>query len=117
MFSRSDAIASQRIQLLLAVSVVSLCCVFYARIFPPLIREWYEHENFSYGFLIPFIFLYLVWEEREAFKDHSIGPSFWGAVSFLAALLVGVVGKAVGEPFISRVSLVLVIGSLVHLFW
>src|SRR5215470_16814465 len=97
--------------------VVTVCLVFYGPIFPPLIKELYEHENFSYGFLIPFIFLYLVWEERETFRDPLIGPSPWGAVSFLGALSIGLLGKALGEPFILRMSLVLTVASFVHVFW
>lgn len=100
-----------------ATVVVAVCVAFYSPIFPPLIKEWYEHENFSYGFLIPFIFLYLIWEERALFKENSINSSPWGAISFLSALLVGLGGKVLGEPFISRVSFVLAIASLVHLFW
>ena len=116
--SHNEAVMTRRFgPLIQVVLMVTFCLVFYGPIVPPLVKEWYEHENFSYGFLIPVIFLYLLWEEREAFKDHSTGPSFWGAVSFLAVLLVGVVGKALGEPFISRVSFVLAIGSLVHVFW
>ena len=116
--NQSEALMNRRfVPLIQGAIMLTLCLAFYGPIFPPLIKEWYEHENFSYGFLIPFIFLYLMWEEREAFKDNSVGPSPWGAVSFLGALLIGVIGKALGEPFISRVSFVLAIASLVHLFW
>ena len=116
--SDNQAVMTRRIGPVLQVAMlVALCLVFYGPIVPPLVKEWYEHENFSYGFLIPLIFLYLLWEQRDAFKDPLTGPSPWGAVSFLAALLIGVVGKALGEPFISRVSLVLAMGSLVHVFW
>ena len=103
--------------LLQAGIMVMLCAAFYGPMFPPLVKEWYEHENFSYGFLIPLIFLYLLWEEREVFKDPLIGPSPWGAVSFLGALSLGLLGKALGEPFILRVSFVLTVASFVHIFW
>ena len=34
------------------------------RYFPTLVQEWYEYENFSYGFLIRFIFLYVAFKQR-----------------------------------------------------
>jgi len=115
---QSEALMNRRfVPFIQGAIMVALCLAFYGPIFPPLVKEWYEHENFSYGFLIPFIFLYLIWEERDAFKDSSIRPSPWGAVSFLGALLIGLIGKTLGEPFISRVSFVLAIASLFHLFW
>jgi EpsI family protein len=116
--SDNQAVMTRRFGPIMQVAMtVALCLAFYGPVVPPLVKEWYEHENFSYGFLIPFIFLYLLWEERKIFKDPLIGPSPWGAMSFLAALLIGLVGKALGEPFISRISLVLAIASLVHVFW
>ena len=99
-----------------AIILLVVCIAFYSPLFPALVKEWYEHENFSYGFLIPFIFLYLVWEQRDVFRGEAIRPSPWGAVSFLGALLVGVIANMLGEPFIYRISFVLAVASLVHLF-
>lgn len=116
--SHNQAVMTRRAApLLQAALMVMLCVVFYGPMVPPLVKEWYEHENFSYGFLIPFIFLYLLWEEREIFKAPLIGPSPWGAMSFLGALSIGLLGKALGEPFILRISFVLAVASFVHVFW
>ena len=116
--SHNQALMTRRVApLLQAAIMVTLCVAFYSPMVPPLVKEWYEHENFSYGFLIPFIFLYLLWEERETFRDPLIGPSPWGAISFLGALSIGLLGKALGEPFVLRISLVLTVASLVHVFW
>jgi EpsI family protein len=114
----SASVRSRPIALLVEAAILgAICLVFYSPVVSQLVKEWSEHENFSYGFLIPFIFLYLVWDERTLFTDGSIRPCAWGAVSFLGAFLLGVLGKVAGEAFLSRVSLVLAIGSLVHLFW
>ena len=116
--SHNQVLMTRRVApLLQAAMMVTLCVAFYGAMVPPLVKEWYEHENFSYGFLIPFIFLYLLWEERETFRDPLIGPSPWGAISFLGALSIGLLGKALGEPFVLRISLVLTVASLVHVFW
>jgi EpsI family protein len=61
------------------------------------------------------IFAYLVWDRRAAFKHDSL-PSPWGALTFLSALLVGALGIGLGEPFISRISLVVALIGLFQLF-
>src|SRR5689334_2401526 len=97
--------------------VGAACVVFYAPMFPALIREWYEHENFSYGFLIPIIFGYLVWQQRAAFNSPLVGPNAWGAVSVCLSLGLGLIAKILGEPFIYRLSFVLVVASAFYLFY
>lgn len=115
---QTNTIATRAIIATLQVIIIAiLVVVAYRDVLPPLVLEWYEHENFSYGFLIPVIFGYLVWDRRDALKSITKEWSPWGIFSVGLALLMGIVGQAMGEPFVSRVSFVLVIGSIVHLFW
>jgi EpsI family protein len=94
--------------------LVLLAATFYAPVLPPLVREWYEHENFSYGFLIPVIAAYLVFEQRSVLKRQAVLPEVWGVVLLLGSLAVGLLGNALGEPFLSRVSMVATVFSLVY---
>jgi EpsI family protein len=115
---QTNAMAARGIIATLQVVIVAvLVVVAYRDVLPFLVLEWYEHENFSYGFLIPVIFGYLVWDGRDALKSITKEWSPWGILSIGLALLMGIVGQVMGEPFVSRVSFVWVIGSLVHLFW
>lgn len=98
----------------LAGLLTVLWAAFYAPLIPPLVREWYEHENFSYAFLIPLISIYLAFEERDRLKKIRIVPDIRGALLLGVALAVGVVGNALGEALISRVSLVV---ALVGVIW
>ena len=99
------------------VIIAVLVIAAYHEVLPPLVREWYEHENFSYGFLIPVVATYLVWDNRSAFKSIVPTSSLWGIASVGFALLTGILGQVMGEPFVSRISFVLVIAALIHLFW
>lgn len=94
-----------------------LYLLIYAPLFPELVLDWYEHKNFSYGFLIPFIFIYLLWRKREVLRNTHVetGPWGWGLVSLLAAVAIGLIGKVVGDPFTMRISMILVLGGLVYL--
>jgi EpsI family protein len=78
-----------------------------------LVVEWYEHENFSYGFLIPFIFGYLVFQRRDQLLQQRMAPAFLGVVLLITSISIGLIAAALGEPFLSRLSLVATLAALV----
>ncbi len=92
----------------------ALAIFFYAPVMRPLVVEWYEHENFSYGFLIPFIFGYLVLQRRSELLRLRVVPVLWGVALLIVSISVGLVGDALGEPFLSRLSLVGTLAALVN---
>jgi EpsI family protein len=103
------------LSLLVAAGVLGLLAVlFHASIVRPLVTEWYEHENFSYGFLIPFVFAYLVLQRCHALQREKIAPAIWGTAFLTGSIAVGLIGNALGEPFLSRLSLVATVAALVH---
>jgi EpsI family protein len=103
------------LSLLVAVSVLGLLAIlFHASIMRPLVAEWYEHENFSYGFLIPVVFAYLVLQRCHALQREKIAPAIWGTAFLTGSIAVGLIGNALGEPFLSRLSLVATVAALVH---
>ena len=101
--------------LFVATAVLGLLAVlFHASVVPPLIVEWYEHENFSYGFLIPFVFAYLVFQCWHLLQREKIAPAISGVAFLSGAIALGLMGNVLGEPFLSRLSLVATIAALVH---
>lgn len=99
--------------LIQAGMVGALGIIFYAPVMRPLVVEWYEHENFSYGFLIPFIFGYLVLQRRDELLQQRMAPALWGVALLITSISVGLIGAALGEPFLSRLSLVATLAALV----
>lgn len=93
--------------------VAALAIFFYAPVMRPLVVEWYEHENFSYGFLIPVIFGYLVLQRRDELLQQRMAPALWGDALLIISIFVGLIGAALGEPFLSRLSLVTTFAALV----
>lgn len=102
---------------MMAVVLAGLGFAFYQSVLSALVQEWYEHENFSYGFLIPIIFGYLLWDRREVLTHRLASPSAWGAATFSGALLLGAVGRTLGEPFVSRVSFIIAVIGIFQLLW
>src|SRR5260221_2349412 len=80
--------------------------------------EWWNDENYSHGLLIPFIIGYILWQERERFSGIQSRPAIaWGAAGVVTSLLLLWAGVAGAELFLQRISLVLMVASVVIYFW
>lgn len=88
---------------------------FYAPVIPALVRDWYENSTYSYGLPVPFIAGYLVWQRRGDLKSIPLAPSLWAGIPLLIAVLLGLLGQAIGDTFSMRVSMILALGSAIYL--
>ena len=80
--------------------------------------DWWNDENYSHGLLISFVIGYILWQERKRFSEVQTRPdTLWGAVGVGVSLLALWAGVAGAELFVQRVSLVLMIASVVIYFW
>jgi exosortase len=89
----------------------------YASVLGKLFRDWWHDPNFSYGFLIPPLAAYLTWERRGRLANTSVRPSNWGLVFALVAAGLLFLGSLGAELFLTRVSLVCMLASLVVFLW
>lgn len=82
-----------------------------------LTSDWYNDENYSHGLLVPLIAGYAIWQNRDLLQVLATRPMTWigGGLIVLAVLLLwaGTVGA---ELFITRVSFLLAIISLILYF-
>lgn len=97
------------------VLAVSAALVFaYATVLRKLGLTWWTDENYSHGLLIPFVIGFILWSNRERFKETRVRPStFWGGAAVLCALFALWAGTAGAEIFTQRLSLVLMIAGIV----
>lgn len=58
-----------------------------------LVRRWSTQEEYSHGFLIPFIALWLLWTRRHALAASIGRPSWIGPVLILLAAAMHITGK------------------------
>jgi exosortase len=101
-------------------AIAVLCASFallYRNVAQQLVHDWANDGNYSHGFLIPPLAAYLVWERRAKLAASPIRPSGAGMVTLLASLAVLGAGILGAELFLSRVSLVGVLASLVLFIW
>ncbi len=90
----------------------------YAAVFAKLGTDWWTDENYSHGLLIPFIIGYILWTERErlARLPHRANV-LWGGVGVACALFALWAGMAGAELYVQRLSLLLMLASMVVYFF
>jgi len=79
---------------------VALLAVFVAAYWVPLktiVSIWWTNEDYSYGFLIPLLSAYILWDKRDAIKRMHVRSS-WSVfpvlVFFVLLSLYGILGSS-----------------------
>jgi len=57
-----------------------------------MVATWQQVEEYSYGWFIPAISAFLIWQRSDRLRQIEFVGSWWGVVVVLAALLLGAVG-------------------------
>jgi exosortase len=95
--------------------VLLLAATLYWTVLPKLVHDWWDDPNFSHGFLVPLFSAWLIWERRAELRAFASKRTLLpGIFLVLVGVAMLVVGKAGGEYFTMRSSLVFVTGGL---FW
>ena len=91
--------------------------VAYLPVLRKLVYDWGHDDNYSHGFLIVPIALYLIWERREQLGAARPAPSIVGLLIAIASLLVLVAGELGSELFLMRVSLIgVLVGTVLFVY-
>jgi exosortase len=89
----------------------------YLPVLSSLVRQWASDENYSHGFIIVPFALYFAWRKRRALAAAPVGPGIGGLAVVAVSLLVLLAGLAGAELFLTRISLIGVIGGSIWFLW
>jgi len=82
-----------------------------------LIHDWSNDDNYSHGFLIPFIAGYMIWQKKAELEKIVSKPGNWGLLLILCAVALHIVGNIGAEFFTMRFSIpVMLFGLVLYLF-
>lgn len=96
------------------LSILNLLVILlYAPTFQMFIYDWNHDENYSHGFLVPFIVAYIIWSKKDALQKLSPAPSILGLPILLFGLTTYVIGTIGAEWFLRRASLILVLAGVI----
>jgi len=87
--------------------------VLYAAVIKFLVDDWINLPDFSHGFLIPIISLYIVYEKRREWSKVIFEGQWSGLFWICLGVLLLLVGNLATEYFIMRLSLLLVLGGII----
>lgn len=87
--------------------------ILYHEVIAKLVLAWWTDDNYSHGFFIVPIALYLAWERRERLASAQLRPSVLGLIVVIGSALLLVAGILGSELFLTRVSLLSMLTGIV----
>jgi len=82
-----------------------------------LVWQWAGDDDYSHGFFVVPLAVFFAWERRRALLSAPSRPSVWGLLLLGASLAVFLGGILGAELFLTRVSLIGVIGGAILFVW
>jgi exosortase len=85
----------------------------YYKVVGKLVMDWYTNPDFSHGFLVAPFAAFLIWDKRKVLRNTPVQQTWSGLWLILAAIFVLFLGVYGAELFLSRLSLVMLLGGIV----
>ena len=95
------------------ISIVTIAVALYWPIIVPMVKVWASDDNYSHGFLVPIISLYLAYMRRNDLQAATVRPCNSGIALIAFGLILLILGWVATEYLTMRSSLVVVIAGLV----
>jgi len=100
---------------LLAAAIAFAVALFYDGL-AFMVRAWQGQEEYSYGYLIPVICLFLIWQKKEILRQIPFAGSWAGVGLTFAGILFFILGKLGDVYTVIQYSFVVVIFGLMLAF-
>ena len=98
-----------------ALAISSALIFAYATVLAKLGRDWWTDENYSHGLLIPFIIIFILWNQRERLAEAATPTRRLATASGLGAVVFALfalwTGTAGAELYMQRTSLILMLAG------
>lgn len=97
-----------------AVYAIVVILLYYSALEQLITKDW-ARDEYSHCFFIPLIFLYSVWERRNAFSSKPLETSWSGLALVMGAIGLFWIGELGSEKFLVYASLwAIVVGLTLH---
>lgn len=95
------------------IPLVIVFLILYHNAILKLISDWSIDPNFSHGFLIPFVAVYMVWYKKNELAQVDQHPSNIGLLVIILGMIVHLLGNVGSELFLMRFSMVITISGII----
>jgi exosortase len=97
--------------------LVAAAASLYAPTVSYLFYDWWHNPDYSHGFFIPPIAAFFLWRKRRLLGSLPLRPSNFGLAVALGSQAIFLVGYLGAEPFLQRVSLLILVAGAVLYLW
>jgi len=110
--SQFNSISRKNPKILIQIAVLALAfTILFGRTIADLAQDWMTNDNYSHGFLVPFIAAYMIWKKKELLSRIRIHPSKSGLLIVLLGMFVFIIGNIGAELFFMRTAIVITIAG------
>ncbi len=102
------------ISMALLGTVLLAVFLLYFPFLQKLFADWGTDDNYSHGYFIPAITVYMIYSLRKELARLPIIPSMIGIFLILCGLMILIVAKIGSEFFLQRFSLLVLLLGVVH---
>lgn len=102
---------------LVACVLAAVVLWMYGGVVSSLVKQWASDDNYSHGFFVVPLALFFAWERRDALRTAPLRPSVAGLALLTVSLVVLLAGRLGAELFLTRVSLIGVLGGILLFVW
>jgi exosortase len=106
----------QRHRIYLAASLLLMAGLYYS-IVPSMVLQWYQDDNYSHGFIVPFIAGYFLYRRLDEIKRIEVAPANFGLLVIIFALSQLTIAWLASEYFTLRSSLIVLLAGMVLYFF
>jgi len=103
--AKKSLFATRRDAILLALLFVGFVGLYFD-IFKGLVLDWSENDNYSHGFFIPFISMYMIYTLRDELMRLELRPLSAGLIVLFAGLGQLLIATTGSEFFLQRTSMI-----------
>ncbi len=103
-----------RITWLIVFILITMFALSFISALSSLVYTWTTRDEYSHGFLIPFISLYFIWADREKLKELPIQPNkIVGVLLIITSFFILIAGNISSLTMVQEISVLVVIPGLV----
>jgi exosortase len=103
-------------QLAIDIGQIAALSILYLSVYQhtliKLVGDWATDDNYSHGFLIPFISGYMMWQKWDKLSVYAARPNLLGLLVIATGMGLHIVGNIGAELFVMRVSMIVTLLGL-----
>jgi exosortase len=100
-----------------AAIIIILLVIIYYPTAAMLVSDWGSNPDYSHGYLIPFISIYLFWHVFKEMESSDMLSSNFGLIPLGIGIALQSVAFVGSEHFLQGVSLIIVLWGIVFFLW